>query len=194
MTEPAGPSRRVLLITGSLRADGYTTRLLHRAATYLPAHWAAEAADVVRPLPHYDADHEGEHAPGVVRDMRARVGAADGLLIATPEYNLSMPGGMKNWVDWASRPLRAHALIAKPVAVLGASPSPRGAQGAVSGLTSLLGLLGARVAGDGVTVAGVHEKLGPDGTLDPDVDEALRALVARFVDLVDAPVSDGGGG
>jgi chromate reductase len=111
----------VLGISGSLRADSYNTQLLHTARELLPEGVELELYDAIHLLPAYDQDIEDSGAPGPVQDLRARIGVAGALLIATPEYNGSLPGLLKNAIDWASRPRGDASLANKPVAVIGAT-------------------------------------------------------------------------
>ena len=95
---------RILAISGSLRRESYNTRLIRAASEFAPPGIELELYDGLASLPPYDADLDAEPAPAAVRDLRERISAADGILISTPEYNGSIPGQLKNAVDWASRP------------------------------------------------------------------------------------------
>ena len=109
----------VLALSGSLRAKSYNTALLHEAMRLAPAGMTIEIASL-REIPLYDADVEARGMPQAVTDLSARVKQADALLIATPEYNFSFPGVLKNAIDWLSRPPLDGALVRKPVAIMGA--------------------------------------------------------------------------
>lgn len=109
----------VLGLAGSLRAGSYNKALLRAAAELLPEGMTLEIFDLA-PIPLYNADVEREGFPAAVRTLRERIAAADALLIATPEYNYSIPGVLKNAIDWASRPPDSP-LAKKPVAIMGAS-------------------------------------------------------------------------
>ncbi len=98
---------RVLAIPGSLREGSYNVALARAAAEYAPYGVSVELYEGLGELPHYDADVDGEDAPASVRDLRRRIAEADALLVVTPEYNGSIPGLLKNAIDWASRPHRA---------------------------------------------------------------------------------------
>lgn len=118
MTTPV----HVLGISGSLRKASFNTRLLHIAAGMLPDGMTLHIYDLA-PLPMYNPDVEAHGFPPAVEDFRARIAAADALLIATPEYNWSIPGALKNAIDWASRPQRPGVpspLYGKPYAIMGA--------------------------------------------------------------------------
>ena len=109
----------VLGISGSLRRASWNTGLLHAAAELLPEHMSLEIADLAA-IPLYNQDHDGPAAPEAVKHLKARIRAADALLIATPEYNGSIPGVLKNAIDWASRPMNDSPLSGKPLAIMGA--------------------------------------------------------------------------
>lgn len=180
----------ILFVPGSLRADSFTTKLLKAAAAFVPAGHPVEFADLVRQLPFYDSDIEGENAPDAVKEVRARISASAGVVVSTPEYNGGLPGGLKNLFDWATRPMGAHSLVGKPIAVIGASPGPRGATGAVESVTFVLGFLGAKVIADPVTVGEVIAHLGADGTPDEEVSARLAALVGRLITEIETPAAE----
>jgi chromate reductase len=115
MSEPI----HVLGIAGSLRTHSHNAGLLRAAAEMLPEGMTLEIFDLA-PIPLYNADLEGPDAPEGVRAFKARIAAADALLIATPEYNYSIPGVLKNAIDWASRPPKESPLNGKPLALMGA--------------------------------------------------------------------------
>ena len=109
----------VLALSGSLREKSYNTALLHEACRLAPAGMTVDIASI-REIPLYDADLEARGFPPAVTALSARVKSADALLIATPEYNFSIPGVLKNAIDWLSRPPLDAALVRKPVAIVGA--------------------------------------------------------------------------
>jgi chromate reductase len=135
---------RVLGISGSLRRDSHNTELLRAAATLLPSGVEFELYDGLRDIPPYDADHD-QAGDAAVRRLKERIAAADAVLFATPEYNHSIPGHLKNALDWVSRPLADTPLKGKPVAVIGASTGMFGAVWAQAELRKVLGAIGARV-------------------------------------------------
>jgi len=108
----------ILGISGSLRKNSYNTRLLYVAEELLPEGMSLDIFDL-KPIPLFNQDLES-HPPEIVADFKTRIAAADGLLIATPEYNYSIPGVLKNALDWASRPPRKGPLNDKPLAIIGA--------------------------------------------------------------------------
>jgi chromate reductase, NAD(P)H dehydrogenase (quinone) len=169
---------RVLAVSGSLRRDSFNTRLLRIAAEAAPAGVDVELWDGVRRLPLYDEDLEQGSVPEAVGRLRADWGNADAILFATPEYNGSVPGVLKNAVDWGSRPRGRAVLLNKPVAVVGASTGRFGAMWAQADLRKVLGVAGARVVGDELPVTLVHEKLAADGRLlDAELEERLRLVL-----------------
>jgi chromate reductase len=135
---------RVLGISGSLRRDSHNTELLRAAATLLPSGTEFEIYEGLGEIPPFDEDHEGD-APQAVHRLREEIGAADAILFATPEYNHSIPGHLKNALDWVSRPLATNTLRNKPVAVMGASTGMFGAVWAQADLRKVLAAIGARV-------------------------------------------------
>jgi len=111
-------SLRVLAISGSLREKSYNTALLREAVRLAPAGMAIEIASI-REIPLYDADVEARGMPQAVTALSAKVKDADALLIATPEYNFSFPGVLKNVIDWLSRPPLDAVFVRKPLAIMG---------------------------------------------------------------------------
>jgi chromate reductase len=112
-------SLNVLAISGSLREKSYNTALLHEAVRLAPAGMTIEIASI-RDIPLYDADVEARGMPRAVTALSAKVKDADALLIATPEYNFSFPGVLKNVIDWLSRPPLDAVFVRKPLAIMGA--------------------------------------------------------------------------
>ncbi len=171
---------KVLGISGSLRRDSYNTALLRNAPLEL------ELWDDLKAIPPYDEDDDVEPAPPAVARMRAAVAGADAILFATPEYNASVPGQLKNAVDWLSRPYATSALRNKPVAVVGASTGAFGAVWAQAELRKVLATAGARVAEGEVAVGHAQERFGADGTL---LDENLREQLHEVVQALLAEVA-----
>jgi chromate reductase len=137
---------RVLGISGSLRRDSYNTALLRAAAERLPGGVEFAAFERLAEIPAYDGDlEESAEAPDAVAELRAAMREADAVLISTPEYNSSIPGGLKNALDWASRPAGESALMGTPAAVIGASTGMFGAVWAQAETRKVLGALGGRV-------------------------------------------------
>src|SRR5438105_8724133 len=155
---------RVLGISGSLRRDSHNTSLLRAAAELLPDGVELELWDGLKAVPPYDEDDDVEPAPAAVTELRDAIAGADAILIATPEYNHSVPGQLKNAIDWASRPLATNPLRNMPVAVVGASMGAFGAVWAQAELRKVLAATGARVVEGEVAVGHAHERLA-DGRL-----------------------------
>jgi len=162
---------KVLAVSGSLRAGSYNTRLLRAAAEAAPEGVEVELWDGIGDLPIYSEDLEGGPLPDSVQRLRRDWAEADAILFATPEYNGSVPGGLKNAVDWASRPTGEGALKNKTVAVVGASTGQFGAMWAQQDLHKTLGIAGARVVGDALPVSRAHEGF------DENVHERLRDVL-----------------
>src|SRR5215218_11201263 len=119
---------RILGISGSLRRDSHNTALLRAAAEMLPPGAELELFDGLRDVPPYDADFDTPELQGPGVDaLKEAIERADAILIATPEYNHSIPGVLKNALDWASRPVGKSALTGTPAAVIGASTGMFGA-------------------------------------------------------------------
>src|SRR3954464_794391 len=135
---------RVLGISGSLRRDSHNTELLRAAATLLPSGVEFELYEGLKDIPPYDEDEEQSQV-GSVQRLKEHIAAADAVIFATPEYNHSIPGHLKNPLDWVSRPLADTPLKGKPVAVIGASTGMFGAVWAQAELRKVLGAIGARV-------------------------------------------------
>jgi chromate reductase, NAD(P)H dehydrogenase (quinone) len=110
---------KILGISGSLRKNSWNTGLLRAAMTMLPNRMHLDTFDLLD-IPMYNADNDGAAVPPVVRDFKAWIASSDALLIATPEYNYSVPGVLKNAIDWASRSPKDSPLTGKPVAIMGA--------------------------------------------------------------------------
>ena len=180
---------RVLGISGSLRRDSHNRRLLAAAARALPADVQFEEWSELELIPPFNEDLDGDDAPAAVERMRAALSGADAILIATPEYNHSIPGQLKNALDWASRPFPDNALRAKPVAVIGASTSLFGAVWAQAEVRKVLTAAGARPLDEELPVASAQLAFEPDGELrDPAQQAALTEVIARLLDEARVPV------
>ncbi|HEU4461359.1 MAG TPA: NADPH-dependent FMN reductase [Solirubrobacterales bacterium] len=173
---------RVLGITGSLRRDSYNHALLREAAERLPAGAELVEFERLREIPLYDADLEAEETPAAVAELRQATRDADAVLVATPEYNHSIPGVLKNALDWASRPAGQSALNGKPAAVVGASTGMFGAVWAQAETRKVLGALGGRVVEAELPVAKAAA-LYRDGRLDlsPEQSHQLEEILAALV-------------
>jgi len=169
---------RILGISGSLRRDSHNTSLLRAAAE------AAAGSDVelelydgLKEVPPYDEDDDVHPRAASVARLNAAIANADAVLFATPEYNTSIPGQLKNAIDWISRPVATNVLRNKPVAVVGASTGAFGAVWAQAELRKVLAALGARVLDLELPVPHAHTRF-EEGEL---TDEELRAGLADTV-------------
>ncbi len=172
---------RVLGIPGSLRSDSHNLRLLRAAAALLPPEAELISFSELKVIPPFDEDDE--HAPALaVTSWRGAIADADALLFATPEYNSSIPGTLKNAVDWASRPFTTAALRNKPAAVIGASTGMFGAVWAQTELRKSLAAAGARVIDRELPVGDAGNAFNPDGTLaEHDQTIALGELLGELL-------------
>lgn len=175
---------RVLGVAGSLRGDSCNRKLLEAAARHLPERVEMVVYERVREIPPFDQDEEIEQPP-TVTDFKQAIERADALLFATPEYNSSIPGVLKNAIDWASRPPVESVLRNKPAAVIGASTGMFGAVWAQAELRKVLAATGARVVGSELPVAKAKAAFNQDGDLaDPKLQEQLTQVVAELVEAV----------
>ncbi len=169
---------RILGISGSLRRDSHNTRLLRAAANALPPEVELVVYDGLRDLPPYDADLDTQPGDPAVARLRQEIADADGVLIATPEFNGSIPGVLKNALDWASRPFPGSSLSGKPVAVIGASTGLFGAAWAQAEVRKVLGVIGADVIDGELPIGQADGAFDDDGRLlDPDQRTVLSDLV-----------------
>jgi chromate reductase len=173
---------RVLGISGSLRADSHNSALLRAAAERLPTGTELIPYERLAEIPPYDEDVELDGVPEAVRDLRDAIRSADAVLVATPEYNHSIPGQLKNALDWVSRPAGKSALNGKPVAAIGASTGMFGAVWAQAELRKVLGALGGRVIEAELPVAHAAElRHGERLELPPKRSERLEEILAELV-------------
>jgi chromate reductase, NAD(P)H dehydrogenase (quinone) len=172
---------RMLGISGSLREGSHNAKLLRTAAELLPDEAQLEIWSGLKEVPPYDEDDDVQPAPAAVAALREALAGANAVLFATPEYNTSIPGQLKNAIDWASRPLRTNPLRNKPVAVIGASTGAFGAVWSQQELRKVLRSLGARVVEEGVAVRHADRQFDDAGSLIPeDVREELRTVLATL--------------
>jgi chromate reductase, NAD(P)H dehydrogenase (quinone) len=173
---------RVLGISGSLRRDSLNSALLRAAAERLPAGVEPVELDRLGEVPPYDEDVETDGTPAIVEELREAVRNADAILIATPEYNSSIPGQLKNALDWVSRPAGKSALTGKPAAVIGASTGMFGAVWAQAELRKVLGAMGGRVIEAELPVGHAKELLAGDRLeLSPEQSHQLEEILAELV-------------
>jgi chromate reductase len=172
---------RILGISGSLRRGSHNTSLLRAAAELLPPGVELEVYEGLRDLPPYDADLDTQPAHAAVARLREAIASADGVLIATPEYNGSIPGVLKNALDWASRPFPDNSLSGKPIAVIGASTGLFGAVWAQAETRKVLGITGADVIDVELPVGQADTAFAEDGQL---VEPDYRAVLANLVGVL----------
>jgi chromate reductase, NAD(P)H dehydrogenase (quinone) len=181
---------RILGISGSLRAGSYNTTLLRAASELLPPDVDFELCDGLKAVPPYDEDDDIQPALAGVATLREAIARADAILFATPEYNWSVPGVLKNAIDWASRPLASNPLRNKPVAVVGASTGAFGAVWSQAELRKVLSATGARVLEHEIAVGHAPTRFDDEGHLvDGELREQLREVVAALVAEVAAAPS-----
>jgi chromate reductase len=178
----------VLGISGSLRRDSHNTKLLRTAGEmFEAANVEFEIYPDLKLVPPYDEDDDVDPVPAAVAQLRSAVAGADGLFFSTPEYNSSIPGQLKNAVDWLSRPAGSGALMNKPVAVVGASTGMFGAVWSQAELRKALSSAGARVLEGEVAVGHAHTRFDDDGTLtDPNLAEQVDEVVRTVLDELKA--------
>lgn len=180
----AGP--HILAVSGSLRTGAFNRKLLEVAVQH--ARSLGAEVDVVDlkalNLPFYDGDVEAAGLPASVTELRERLGKAQGLLISSPEYNSSIPGGLKNAIDWASRP-PGRLFQEKWVAMMGATPGVFGTSRMQPHLRQVLSSTGAHVLPAQVHLPKAMEAFTPEGKLKEDarqkeVETLVAALVSRL--------------
>lgn len=177
---------RILGISGSLRRDSHNTKLLRAAAELLPPGAELVIYDRLKAIPPFDEDDEASPGDAVV-ELGDAIADADAVLIATPEYNSSIPGVLKNAIDWASRPFATTVLRNKPVAVIGASTSMFGAVWAQAETRKALSTAGARVVDRELPVGKADGAFDADGRLvDEDFETLLGEILAELRAEVEA--------
>lgn len=175
---------KVLAISGSLRADSFTTRIARAAGDLVPDGVEIELYDNLEAIPNFNQDLEGSEPQAVV-DLRDRIKAADALLIITPEYNATMPGGLKNAIDWASRPHGESALAGKPAAILSNSPMPFGGLWANQQVRKSFTITGTPTVEREVAIGKVDEKTDDSNRItDETARDEVIALLAELNELV----------
>lgn len=175
---------KILAIPGSLRRLSFNRALTHAAAELAPAGASVEVADL-RGVPVYDEDVNAAGPPEIVQEFKRRITEADAIFIATPEYNHSVPGVLKNFIDWTSR-RPSQPWKGKPVAIAGASNGGFGTVRAQLALRPILACLDARVVENPqVHVSHAEQKVDAEGRLtDEPTREHLARLLAELVSRV----------
>ena len=174
---------RILGISGSLRRDSHNTSLLRAAAEAAGSDVEFELYDRLKEIPPYDEDDDVHARPASVARLMSAIADTDAVLFSTPEYNSSIPGQLKNAIDWISRPVETNVLRNKPVAVVGASTGAFGAVWAQAELRKVLAALGARVLDVELSVPHAHTRFEHGGLADDEIQ-------ARLADVIEASVEE----
>ncbi len=173
---------RLLAISGSLRRGSFNSALLDAAAAECPLDVEFVTWRGLADIPAYSEDLDT--VPAAVALLRDEIARSDAVLIATPEYNASVPGALKNALDWASRPYATNVLRNKRVAVIGASTGLFGALAAQAELRKVLKVIGASVLEAALPVPVAHTAFTADGRLrEPDLALALRRTLHELLGL-----------
>jgi chromate reductase len=173
----------MLGIAGSLRSGSYNLGLLWAAAELLPEGVSFEVVTLPH-IPPYNADVQGQGDPDAVADLKRRIMAADAVLIATPEYNYSIPGVLKNAIDWVSRPPKTCGMRKKPVGIIGASSGESGTMRGQLAIRQVFVFLDAYVMGQPeLRVTNAGQRFDGEGALiDEELRERLRAYLVALID------------
>lgn len=169
---------KILGIAGSLRKESYNKKLLMAAAELKPENMEIEVFNLAG-IPLYNGDMDNEYAPEEVKNFKRKISESDGLLIATPEYNYSIPGVLKNAIDWASRPARDSVLNLKPLAIMGTTGGMYGTVRAqnhmrlIAQSTNMMDMKRPELM-----IPKQQEKFSTDGKL---TDEATREHLKKFL-------------
>lgn len=182
---------KILTFAGSLRTESYNKKLARVAAAALTGLGTEVTLIDLRDfqMPVYDGDLEAEEGlPENALRLKELFKANDGFWISSPEYNSSIPGALKNTLDWVSRPAGGEAPLepytGKVIALSSASPGALGGMRGLVHLRAMLGNIGALVVPTQVSVPRAHEAFTPEGELiDPKVNEAVNRLAQSFVEL-----------
>jgi chromate reductase len=169
-------------IAGSLRSASWARSLL-RTTAQQSTNVDLTIWDALGKVPLFNEDLESGPVPEAVADMRELIDRSDALLIVTPEYNQSIPGVLKNALDWASRPYGQTVLKDKPVAAVGTSPLPTGGASALADVRKVITLLGADIIEAELTVPQVHTRFDAEGLIcDPQLVDRMDQLIAKIAD------------
>lgn len=171
----------ILGVSGSLRRGSFNTSLLRAAVDVAPTGTTIEIASIAE-IPLYNADVEAAGIPAAVQALKDKLAAADGLLIATPEYNNSIPGVAKNAIDWLSRPPSdvPRLFRNKPIAIMGATPGQGGTILSQAAWLPILATLGTSpYFGGRLRVSGAGKVFDAEGKL---IDDGIREQLKKFVE------------
>lgn len=175
---------KLLGISGSLRAGSLNTKLLRAMSELLPK-GAALTVRSIADIPLYNGDLDVDGGPDSVRALKAEIDAADGLIIATPEYNYGVPGVLKNAIDWVSRPAYESVLVGKPVAIVGAAPGLVGTARAQAQLRNVLfGTLAEVFPHPEVLLGQAQQRMKDDKLTDETSRKIVVDMLARFVERI----------
>ena len=177
---------RILGISGSLRRDSHNTNLLRAAAEVAGPDVELELYAALKDVPPFDEDDEAHPRPESVARLNEAIANADAVLFSTPEYNASIPGQLKNAIDWVSRPVATNALRNKPVAVVGASTGGFGAVWAQAELRKVLAAVGARVLDLELPVPHAHTRFEDGGLTDDEIRTRLEEAIEALADAARA--------
>jgi chromate reductase, NAD(P)H dehydrogenase (quinone) len=177
---------QILAISGSLRRDSHNTTLLRAAAKLLPPEMEVVIYEGLAAIPNFNEDDVATR-PVAAQDLWDAAEQADGVLISTPEYNHSIPGVLKNALDWLSRPLEDSPLRNKPAVVIGASTGMFGAVWAQAETRKVLSAIGARVVDRELPLPSAHEQFHESGKLrDAEIEAELVISLDALREAVDA--------
>jgi NAD(P)H-dependent FMN reductase len=168
----------VAVLVGSLRADSVNRQVAESLKAQAPAGVEIDIVDGLADVPFYNEDLDGAEAPAAATALRERVGAADRVLVVTPEYNATMPAVLNNAIDWLSRPYGQGAIVGKPLGVVGVTPTPYGGKWAHEDTQKSAKIAGAVVVED-VTVS--QTSIDVDVLNDPEVQGKLRGALDTLV-------------
>ena len=175
-------TKQILVISGSLRKASFTTALCRAVCGLQIEGTKFVLRDYVRTVPMYDGDLDTDTPPTAVSEMRREIAESHAVLIGTPVYNYNVPGGIKNVVDWASRPFAKHSFIGRRVGIFGCSPGDSGGKQAVEYLRQITPLLGATLVGPELLFAKINPLIAADGTVDASVMGPLSALARELAE------------
>jgi chromate reductase, NAD(P)H dehydrogenase (quinone) len=176
---------KLLAISGSLRRGSHNTTLLRAAADLLPPSVELEIFDGLKAVEPYDEDDDVGQGPIGARQLRDAIDSADAVLIATPEYNSSIPGQIKNGIDWASRPLGENALWGKPTAVVGASTGSFGAVWAQAEVRKTVAAAGARIVDKDLPIGHADDAFDEGRLKDQELRERYTEILDELVSLAE---------
>jgi chromate reductase len=180
---------RVLAISGALRSGSYNTALLRALREEAPEGIEIALWDGLKSIPPYDADDDVWPGPAEVEALRELVRESDAVFFSTPEFNSSVPGALKNALDWASRPIATNSFRNKPVAVISASVGAFGGVWAAAELRKVLSAMGARVTEAELSVGHAAEKFEDGHLVDDDVRQGLRDALQTLVAEVPSAIA-----